>query len=218
MRAFGRAIVWLFIGLIGSALILLGAVAIIDAKSLPRIMAGTSVSTESWDKGYVAAKGTWVFEEEKSGVPRQTSEINCFRDENMCIEALAEIWFDSDLSVSLYRMPITTWDANTIVFSETSGACVTSVYTITRASRRAVGQRLYKQSSADICKLADAEEPRIFNLTLKDGSVVSEQLRQEVKSNILPFAWAACCFWWAFLIFKIVVRARKDALPHKAIG
>jgi drug/metabolite transporter (DMT)-like permease len=105
MRVVGRTIVWLFIGLLGSALILLGADTVIDAKSLPRIVAGTSVSTEFWD-----------------------------------------------------------------------------------------------------------------NLTLKDGSVVSEQLRQEVRSNILPFAWAAFCFWWAFLIFKIVVRARKDALPHKAMG
>ena len=111
-RAVGRAILWLLLGLAGSLAILIVTNRIIDVRGYPRIQSGGLVFTDYWDRGYVQARGTWVFENDtKQAFPRQTTEIKCYRDEKECLSAQAEIAMDM-FTVQTSRYPITSWDSN----------------------------------------------------------------------------------------------------------
>jgi hypothetical protein len=200
MHATRLVILWIFIGLIGSGAIGFLAISSIESQSFPRIQSGGLVLTSFWDRGYVIANGTWVIEGSKQASPRQTTEIKCSRDEKECLSAQAEITFGGALSVYTERLPITTWDDNTIIFSSTEPTCVTYVYTIARASERLTGQRRPKQTAGELCK---SLEQRVFNLTMRDGSQVWEDFRNEAESKIFPYMWAALGVWWAFVIYRI---------------
>jgi hypothetical protein len=78
MRAIGQIILWLFIGLIGSAFIGFIAITVINDRSLPmmKMSFGPSVNTGLWDRGYVSATGTWVLE---AAVVRTISALVCTR-------------------------------------------------------------------------------------------------------------------------------------------
>ena len=94
-RAIGRAILWLLLGFTGSLVILIVTTRIIDIQGYPRLQSGGLVFVDYWDRGYVQASGTWVFEgDTKQAFPRQTTEIKCYRDEKQCRAAQAEIAFD----------------------------------------------------------------------------------------------------------------------------
>lgn len=203
MRTIGRIILWLFLGLVGSVLIAIVAITSIEYQSNPKMSTGGSVFTSFWDRGFVSATGTWVIEDSRQAFPRQTTEIKCYRDEKECLSAQAEITFSDTLSLQTERMKITSWDANTIVYASTEPTCVTYVYTITRASQRVTGQRRPKQAAGENCQFL---EQRVFNLTMRDGLQVWQELQREVAAKIYPFMWAALGVWWAFVIFRMVRR------------
>ena len=93
-RAVGRAILWLLFGLAGSLAILIITSSVIDLRGYPRLQSGGLVFTDFWDRGYVQAGGTWVFEDDtKQAFPRQTTEIKCYRETKKCHSAQAEIAF-----------------------------------------------------------------------------------------------------------------------------
>lgn len=202
MRKIGHIFLWLFIGILGSLLIGFVAIMSIEYQSLPKISSGGSVFTSFWDRGFVSATGTWVIEDTKQAFPRQTTEIKCYRDEKECLSAQAEITFGDTLSLQTERMTITSWDANTIVYASTEPACVTYVYTITRASQRVTGQRRPKPTG-DTCKML---EQRVLNLTMRDGFQVWQQLQNEVAAKTYPFMSATLGLWWAFVIYRMVRR------------
>ena len=206
MRAVGRTLLWIFVGLLGSALIGLLAIWSIESQSNPKISSGRAVFTSFWDRGYVTATGTWVIEEAQQAFPSQTTEIKCYRDEKQCYSAQAEITFGETLAVQSERFPITTWDANTIVYTSTDPTCVTYVYTISRASERITGQRRPKKNVEGTCDLL---EQRVFNLTMRDGLQVWQQLQNDVASKTFPFMWVALGLWWAFIIYRLVKSIRR---------
>src|SRR6187399_3140987 len=93
-RAFGRAFLWLLCGLVGSLMIVIVAVAVLDRRGYPQLQSG-HVFTSLWDRGYVSAVGTWVFEgDTKQAFPHQTTDIKCYRETKECKSAQAEIAFD----------------------------------------------------------------------------------------------------------------------------
>jgi len=213
MRTAGRILLWLFIGVLGSALIGFVAIASIEYQSLPKIGSGGSVFTSFWDRGFVSATGTWVIEDTKQAFPRQTTEIKCYRDEKQCLSAQAEITFGDTLSLQTERMTITSWDANTIVYASTEPTCVTYVYTITRASERVTGQRRPKQSANDHCK--QFLEQRVLNLTMRDGFQVWQQLQHEVASKTYPYMWVALGLWWACVVYRAFRRSLRSQIGAK---
>lgn len=211
MRTFGRIVLWLLIGFLGSATIAFLAIYSIESQSSPKISSGNSVFTSFWDRGYVTATGTWVIEESRQAFPRQTTEIKCYREQKECYSAQAEITFGDTLSVQGERFQISTWDTNTIVYASTDPRCVTYVYTISRISERVTGQRRPKQNADESCKLL---EQRVFNLTMRDGLQVWQTLQQEVASKTYPYMWVALGIWWAYVLFKILQTSRTRAKNH----
>ena len=90
-RATGRAVFWLLLGLAGSLVILIVVNKVAEWRDYPRLQSG-HVFTDFWDRGYVSAVGTWVFEDDtKQAFPRQTTEIKCYRETKECRSAQADI-------------------------------------------------------------------------------------------------------------------------------
>ena len=115
VRAVGRAVLWLLCGLAGSLAILFMISGVVNWHGYPKLQSGY-VATDFWDRGYVSAVGTWVFEgDTKLAFPRQTTEIKCYRGTKECHSAQAEIAFDK-LTVETDRFPITSWDSQSIVY------------------------------------------------------------------------------------------------------
>ncbi|RZN16123.1 hypothetical protein [Bradyrhizobium sp. Leo121] len=217
VRAVGRAVLWLLCGFAGSLAILMVTNSIIDLRGYPRIQSGGQVYTDSWDRGYVRAVGTWVFEDEtKQAFPRQTTEIKCYRDEKECLSAQAEIVSDM-LTVQAERFPITSWDNQSIVYVSRDPVCVSYTYTISRSTQRITGQRQPKPSStAAACA---PFEHRTFNLSLRDGFLVWQQLQAEDQRVISPIMYATLGIWWAFIVYRIFRSIRRPALSgaHTAL-
>ena len=76
-----------------------------------------------WDQ-YVSAKGTWVFVNEKSGLPLQTTEISCYREWGRCFEATAVVGDNNLLSIDTNIHEVERWDAHEIVLKPDDKACV----------------------------------------------------------------------------------------------
>jgi hypothetical protein len=211
-RAIGRAILWLLLGLAGSLGILIVTNYIIDARSYPRIQSGGMVLTDYWDRGYVQAIGTWVFEDDtRQAFPRQTTEIKCNREEKECQSAQAEIAMDM-LTVQTTRYPITLWNNESIVYVSNDPLCVTYTYTISRSTKRVTGQRQPQPSSSAESSCASFER-RTFNLSLRDGFLVWQQLQTDDLKLVHPIMYGALGAWWAFIVYRIVRTIRRRATP-----
>lgn len=210
-RAVGRAVLWLLLGLVGSLAILVVATDAIDRRGLPQLPSG-HVFTEFWDRGYVSAKGTWVFEDDtKQAFPRQTTDLRCYRETKECKSAQAEIAFDV-LSLQTETFPITSWDSQSIVYGSNEAACVTYTYTISRSTNRVTGQRKPKPLSSSTELSCDLVEKRTLNLSLRDGLLVGQQLKRDEEKTVLPIMYAALGAWWAFIIYRMIRTIRRRAL------
>ena len=210
VRAAGRAVLWLLCGFAGSLAILVVVSGVVDRRGSPRLQSG-HVFTDFWDRGYVSAVGTWVFEDDtKQAFPRQTTDIKCYRETKECRSAQAEIAMDM-LTVQTDRFPITSWDSQSIVYVSNDPLCVSYTYTISRSTNRVTGQRQPKPSSSAEPSCASFEK-RTFNLSLRDGFLVWQQLQAEDERVVLPIMYAALGVWWAFIVYRIVRTIRRPAL------
>lgn len=81
-KAIGWPALFVFIGLVGSLAILIGATALIATQSPVSLPSGVFVYTDAWDRGYVYATGTWTMENSRQAFPIQTSKIRCIREEH----------------------------------------------------------------------------------------------------------------------------------------
>jgi hypothetical protein len=207
-RAIGRAVLWLLLGLAGSVVILIVATDVMDRRGYPQLQSGR-VFTEFWDRGYVTAVGTWVFEDTKQAFPHQTTDIKCYRETKECKSAQAEIAFDI-LTVQTETFPITSWDSQSIVYVSTDPLCVTYTYTISRSTNRVTGQRQTKPSSPT--GSCETFEKRTFALSLRDGFEVWQQLKRDHERNVLPIMYGALGAWWAFIVYRIVRTLRRRTL------
>ena len=107
-----------------------------------------SVSTDSWDEGYVFAEGTWTLSGGKLAWPKQTSKINCLRNLGICLEATASLesgvlgWGERHLSVDLDTYQIERWDDVELVTRPRHQApCVQHVRRIRRVQKSVTGIR-----------------------------------------------------------------------------
>ncbi|MBO4225350.1 hypothetical protein [Bradyrhizobium neotropicale] len=210
IRAIGRALLWVLCGVAGSLSILIVTNGVLDLRDYPRIQSGGQVFTDFWDRGYVRATGTWVFEDDtKQAFPRQTTEIECYRDEKECRSAQAEI-ASNMLTVHSDRFPIASWDSQSIVYVSRDPMCVSYTYTVSRSTQRITGQRQPKPSSSSNASCAPFEQ-RTFNLSLRDGFLVWQQLQSDNQKMILPIMYATLGVWWAFIIYRMSRSVRRAA-------
>jgi hypothetical protein len=150
LKAFGRVVGWLFLGLIGSAAILAMMLLYVGTQVPVHLRSGGKIFANSWDSGFVHASGTWVIENDTQAFPLQFTELRCYRQDNECTSATAEVTFGDTLSVDTDRYEVVRWTNDTIIFT-TSALCVDYTYTVSRASERLVGTRTPKKAATDTC-------------------------------------------------------------------
>jgi hypothetical protein len=219
MKRLGITLLWLFLGAVGSLGIVIATTAVLESRTYPRIQSGGAAFVDYWDRGYVRANGTWVFEDDtKQAFPRQATEIRCYRDQKECLSAQAEIALNM-LSVSIDRFPIASWDQQSIVYTSRDPLCVSYTYTISRSTQRVTGQRQPRPAAATepVC---EPFEKRAFNLSLRDGFVVWQRLQADEQAVIYPIMFAVLGMWWAFVVYRVVrgVRQRDlKSVAHQAV-
>jgi len=185
-----RVLKWLLLALVVWVLLLFAAGRTVE-KEVPFVLPSRSVVTGMWDKGYVSAMGTWVIDNAKSAAPFQTSTISCWRSEDVCREARAQLVNGNYLDVDLDVYEIEKWDAHTIIYTTDSPTCVHYTYTIDRASEAVSGVRVVKTPDDPRCVDLD----RRLVLRLVDGLDVHMKAREEA----LP--------WWGQIVvapFKLL--------------
>jgi hypothetical protein len=142
---------------------------------------GLHVFVVLWDRGYVSAKGTWVIVGEKSGLPLQTTEINCHKDLGLCFESTAILNVENSfLSVSPNHYKIERWDRHEILTKpDNSAQCVRYTMRIGRLKKSATGLRLRTNDKRE-CKDFSPE----LHLKLVDGLEVMKQVRTEYGEKL----------------------------------
>jgi hypothetical protein len=211
LKPIAFTLIWFVIGLFGTAAIFSVGIFSIYSQVSVQLPSGARVYADFWDRGYVAAEGTWTIEGGKQAFPLQTSMIICYKQEGHCTSAQAEIASGDRLGLNVERFEITKWDATTLVFTNTSPRCVDYVYTIDRSNLRTFGTRKSKQDAGDACK-----QQHDLQLTLVDGFTFWQGLRDDASARIMPFVWATIALWWVFVLYRISLawKAAKSAIAR----
>jgi hypothetical protein len=120
MKALGRVVGWLLIGIAASIALFIGALFSVGPQTnLPSLQ----VFTNMWEDGFVSASGTWTMKNDRQAFPIQTSKITCRKSEGLCRGSQAQIsmgntlWLDSDYYT------IKKWDNTALIFT-TDTPCV----------------------------------------------------------------------------------------------
>ena len=207
LKRIAFTLVWLVIGLLGTAAIFSAGIFSINAQVPVSIASGGRVFVNEWDRGYVSTEGTWTIEGTRQASPVQFTKITCVKKDGYCTSAQAEIAVGDTLSLDVSLFEITKWEVTTITFTNTSPLCVEYVYTIDRSNLRTFGTRKPKKDAGDHCKLL---EQRDLKLTLVDGFTVWQGLRDDASAGTMPFVWAAIVLWWVFVLYRIVRTWRHE--------
>lgn len=158
----------------------------------PVTLPSLHIFLDSWNQGYVSAKGTWVLTNEKMGVPEQTSDIRCVRDRRTCTEATAIVsgkGSNRSLTVDTDFYEIESWDEYEIVTKpiETGFGCARYVRRFNRVQKTVTGLRS-TISTGGACKGVEAKE---LNMMLSDGFKVYWELNKDAKrifSDLMRFS------------------------------
>jgi hypothetical protein len=179
-----RVLKWVLIVFVAWVALIVAAGAWISNK-VPVSLPMRSMFTDSWDRGWVQATGTWTIENDKQAFPFQTSEIDCRRDEGVCRESRASIGGGDTLQVDSDAHKIVKWDAHTVVYVNESPTCAQYKYTLNRATKTVIGVRERLQSNDPIC--SNLTERLVLNLS--DGLKLTIQAREDATP------------WWAEVAF-----------------
>jgi hypothetical protein len=123
---------------------------------------GYSFSDYFWNSIF-SADGTWVFEDsnEKMADPIQATEIKCYRDMGLCIEATAFISFDHALlNVVSEIFEVERWDEYEIVTKPHDFHCTRYVIRINR-QQQSVKKLRSTLRTKELCKGLDIEDKYI---------------------------------------------------------
>ncbi len=202
----GRIAGWLLVGGLGSLAIVSGWRYYVETQVPVKLRPGGTVETSMWDRGYASANGTWVVENGPAR-PLQFTNIGCFRADNTCRAATAEIAGGNILSLETATYKVTRWTETTLIFVNTDVPCAETTYTISRANQRVVGTTVTRRSAAEACP--EAEET--VQLSLVDGARVTRNLEQEANARAQPVAWASLAALWV-LVLSCLFRRVNDGV------
>jgi hypothetical protein len=158
----------------------------------PVTLPSLHVFLDSWNQGYVSAKGTWVLTNEKMGLPEQATDIHCFRDRRTCTEATAIVsgkGSNRSLTVDSDFYEIERWDEYEIVTKpkETGLGCARYVRRFNRVQKSVTGLRS-TIATGGACQGVETKE---LNMTLSDGFKVYWELNKSAKkifSDLMRFS------------------------------
>ena len=145
----------------------------------PMSLPSLQVFVDLWDQGKASAKGTWVLANEKMAWSEQVSDIQCFRDRRICIDATAIVTGkggDRRLTVDTDVYEIERWDDYEIVTKpvETGAGCVRYIRKFNRVQKSVTGLRS-TISTGGLCKGIETKE---MHMILSDGFKVYRDLYQ----------------------------------------
>lgn len=145
-------------------------------------------SAEQWDGGYFHAKGTYknnsAVEDGDEMVP-QVDDITCIRKTNTCTIAIADV-YDHFLDLNVTSYDIESWNDKQITFSDDSSICVSSSFTIDRASQSLNLMQRKKSAIPDYAQnspMRPCDNLKDENITLADGFPIYWHLRQRFEQR-----------------------------------
>ena len=159
--------------------------------ALPVNLSGYFFYDQNWSS-FVSAQGTFVIENEKQGIPIQTSKVECWRQWNTCVEATAMVMPGTTklLSIDMTYHDIERWDEHEIVTKPVDAVCARTTMRISR-DQKLVTQLRSRISQEGTCKGFEAED---LHIRLEDGFKVWKQLNDDqTKSTkkIMLADWGA---------------------------
>jgi hypothetical protein len=143
----------------------------IDQK--PLYLPESNVSTDSWEKGFFQATGSWVEEGDKSP-SENVSEIICLKGSKICAEAKAERAPGAGRClVNLFIRDIARWDRSEIVTVPEEIPCARETIEVSRRPKSvlAIGRAAYKDEK--YCQELFGES-RAMVFRLEGGKKINE--------------------------------------------
>ena len=130
------------------------------------ILPGTDFDDASWDQGYVLARGTLIAVGHEQGYPVQRTEMQCYKDRKICIQATAVVYeLGRQLDVETKVFEIERWDRHEIVTRPDELLCVRYTLRFVRATKSVTGVRLRTRDTGPLCKGLEPE----LEIRLVDG-------------------------------------------------
>ena len=197
---------WVLIGTVGSLAIVQGWGYYVDTQVPVKLRPGGSVETSLWDRGYVTANGTWVAESGDQSRPLQYTSVACYRSDNTCRSATAEVLANSTLSLDTVTYKVVQWSETTLMFVNSESPCSEFTYTISRVNQRVVGTRSPKRNPSESC----AADESTMQLTLVDGAKVTKAQEQDANARAQPIAWAILAALWVFVASGLFRRPNRS--------
>ncbi len=172
-----KVILWL--GLLSATIFTLATWSEIQKNTkVPATLGSQFVYTDSWDKGYFNATGTWNSAGEKRVDKLNSVEITCILAKKMCAVSVASLNQYNDikpfLSSSLDIFDVVRWDANVINFKEEK-QCAETAFSINRETKTVSALRKY-HSTVSGCSPDSSKE---MTYTLVNGYDVYSGLIKE---------------------------------------
>lgn len=209
-RSLAAKAAWSILGFVIWAAVPVGLLLLsntLTQSSVPATLGNSrTISTHSWDDlGLVQATGTWVMENEQIGSPINEVRIGCYRDLGYCFVATAELMPMGTarpmLVADLARFPISRWDRDVIVFSESNG-CVTYSVTISRVSESITARREPDTNPGyGACTIPmDA----VLLTSVQDGHAVWRRLTEEEDRHGAPWFWATLGAWSLYILWRLI--------------
>ncbi len=196
-------------GVVMFAILGLGAAAVVHEnvvrQAVPVYPAGDgSVYVESWQLGFVSARGTWTIEGHDHAFPLNMSEVECVKEEGQCRSADANVSGSGGwLTTELERFPVTRWDDTVIEFGAEKG-CVTYAYVINRSTKSFSGRRLRIEPVPENCP--DTAIEADLKLSFVDGLLVVNNLERRHAPTVYTLtaavAWLAVSGVWIVRVWR----------------
>jgi hypothetical protein len=192
----GRISGWVLLGAFGSLAIVYGWRYYVETQVPVKLRPGGAVETSLWERGFVTANGTWVVESGQDPQALQYTTVACYRSDNTCRSATAEVMANNTLSLDTATYKVVRWTETTLMYVNSEAPCVEFTYTINRANQRVVGTRSSKKNPAESCP----GNEDVVQLTLVDGAKVTKTQEQDANARAQPVAWASLAALWVFVL------------------
>jgi hypothetical protein len=134
------------------------------------------------DESSFSATGNWASSDASVKAPLTETEIDCFKNGKMCVEATAEYYMGHP-HVSVNYLDVIKWDKDGIIATDASGSCMTVTLQVSFADRRISSTHAVKQLDEETrkaCKSFGAGE------TEEDIFVLKGSERWNKEHSFLP--------------------------------
>lgn len=172
-----KVILWL--GLLFATVFTVGTWSEIQKNiKVPVSLGSQFIYTDSWEKGYFNAKGTWVVTGENQDDKLNSVEITCINSKKLCgVSNARASQFGLGkpfLSASLDIFDIVRWDNEVIIYKDIT-PCAETSFSVNRETKSVTGLRKYKTTGLGCA----TDNPKEVTFKLVSGYDVYSALVKE---------------------------------------